>query len=78
MVNLVVRFLLNGVAVFLTAYLLPGVDVTNYETALVTALVLSHRQRHHQANFNCTDNSHYCCHAWSVLIGDQCHHYFNG
>ncbi|MFM8738912.1 MAG: phage holin family protein, partial [Cytophagales bacterium] len=41
MVNLLVRFLLNGVAVFLTAYLLPGVDVTNYETALVTALVLS-------------------------------------
>lgn len=41
MVNLLVRFLLNGVAVLLTAYLLPGVDVTNYETALITALVLS-------------------------------------
>lgn len=41
MINLLVRFLLNGVAVLLTAYLLPGVDVKNYETALVTALVLS-------------------------------------
>lgn len=41
MVNLLVRFLLNGVAVLLTAYLLPGVDVTNYETGLITALVLS-------------------------------------
>lgn len=41
MVNLLVRFLLNGVAVLLTAYLLPHVDVKNYETALLTALVLS-------------------------------------
>lgn len=41
MINLLVRFLLNGVAVLLTAYLLPGVEVKNYETALLTALVLS-------------------------------------
>jgi putative membrane protein len=41
MINLLVRFLLNGVAVLLTAYLLPHVDVKNYESALVTALVLS-------------------------------------
>jgi putative membrane protein len=39
--NLIVRFLLNGLAVFLTAYLLPNVDVDGYGTALIVALVLS-------------------------------------
>ncbi len=39
--NWIVRFLLSGVAVVLTAYLLPGVDVHDYWTALLVALVLS-------------------------------------
>lgn len=39
--NIIVRFLLNGLAVLATAYLLPGVDVADYQTALITALVLS-------------------------------------
>jgi putative membrane protein len=39
--NWIVRILLNGLAVVLTAYLLPGVDVTDYWTALIVALVLS-------------------------------------
>lgn len=39
--NSIVRFLLSGVAVVLTAYLLPGVDVHDYWTALLVALVLS-------------------------------------
>lgn len=39
--NSIVRFLLSGVAVVLTAYLLPGVDVHDYWTALIVALVLS-------------------------------------
>lgn len=39
--NWIVRFLLSGVAVLLTAYLLPGVSVEDYWTALVVALVLS-------------------------------------
>lgn len=39
--NIILRFLLNGLAVLATAYLLPGVDVTDYQTALITALVLS-------------------------------------
>jgi putative membrane protein len=39
--NMIVRFLLNGLAVFLTAYLLPGVDVDGYGTALLVALILS-------------------------------------
>jgi putative membrane protein len=39
--NWIIRFLLNGVAVVLTAYLLPGVDVTDYWTALIVALVLT-------------------------------------
>lgn len=39
--NLILRFFLNGLAVLATAYLLPGVDVTDYQTALITALVLS-------------------------------------
>jgi putative membrane protein len=39
--NMIIRFLLNGLAVLLTAYLLPGVDVTDYWTALIVALVLS-------------------------------------
>ena len=38
--NWFIRFLLNGVAVVLTAYLLPGVDVTDFWTALIVALVL--------------------------------------
>lgn len=37
----VVRFLLNGLAVLLTAYLLPGVHVEHYGHALLVALVLS-------------------------------------
>ena len=41
--NLIVRFLLNGLAVFLTAYLLPddAVHVDGYGTALIVALILS-------------------------------------
>ncbi len=39
--NIILRFLLNGLAVLATAYLLPNVDVTNYQTALLAALVLS-------------------------------------
>jgi len=35
------KFLLNGVAVMLTAYLLPGVHVTHFGYALLTALALS-------------------------------------
>lgn len=38
--NGVVRFLLSGLAVLLTAYLLPGVDVTHYGYALLVAAVL--------------------------------------
>lgn len=39
--NGVVKFLLNGLAVLLTAYLLPGVHVEHYGHALLVALVLS-------------------------------------
>ena len=37
----IIRFLLNGLAIVLTAYLLPGVDVSDYGTALIVALILS-------------------------------------
>jgi putative membrane protein len=37
----VIRFLLTGLAVLLTAYLLPGVDVEHYGYALLVALGLS-------------------------------------
>jgi len=40
-VNLIIQFLLNGLAVVLAAYILPGVDVDGYGAALVVALVLS-------------------------------------
>jgi putative membrane protein len=39
--NFILRFLLNGFAVLLTAYLLPGVDVKDYPTALIVAVVLA-------------------------------------
>jgi putative membrane protein len=39
--NLIIRFLLNGLAVVLTAYILPGVSVEGYGTALIVALILS-------------------------------------
>lgn len=39
--NGIIRFLLSGLAVLLTAYLLPGVDVEHYGYALLVALVLS-------------------------------------
>jgi putative membrane protein len=39
--NWIARFLLNGLAVFVAAYLLPGVDVDGYGTALIVSLVLS-------------------------------------
>ncbi len=39
--NGVVRFLLNGLAVLLTAYLLPGVHVEHYGYALLVAVLLA-------------------------------------
>lgn len=39
--NWIIRIFLNGLAVALTAYLLPGVDVTDYWTALIVAIVLA-------------------------------------
>lgn len=39
--NWIIRFLLNGLAVVLTAYILPGVSVEDYGTALIVALILS-------------------------------------
>jgi putative membrane protein len=39
--NFIIRFLLNGLAVLVTAYLLEGVSVDGYMTALIVALVLS-------------------------------------
>lgn len=39
--NGIVRFLLSGLAVLLTAYLLPGVQVEHYGYALLVAAVLS-------------------------------------
>lgn len=39
--NTIIHFLLNGLAVLLTAYLLPGVHVEHYGQALLVALVLS-------------------------------------
>jgi len=38
---MILRFLLNGLAVVLTAYLLPGVSVEDYWTALIVAFVLA-------------------------------------
>ena len=38
---MIIRFLLNGAAIMLTAYLLPGVTVKDYWTALIVALVLA-------------------------------------
>jgi putative membrane protein len=39
--NWLIRFLLNGLAVVLTAYILPGVSVEDYGTALIVALILA-------------------------------------
>ena len=39
--NGIIRFLLNGLGVLLTAYLLPGVHVEHYGYALLVALVLA-------------------------------------
>ena len=39
--NFITRFLLNGLAVWAIAYLLDGVDIDGYLTALVVALVIS-------------------------------------
>jgi putative membrane protein len=39
--SVIVRFLLSGVAVMLTAYLLPGVDVQDYWAALLVAVLIS-------------------------------------
>lgn len=39
--NGIVRFLLSGLAVLLTAYLLPGVHVNHYGYALLAAIVIS-------------------------------------
>ena len=39
--NIIIRFLLSGVAVMLTAYLLPGVHVQDYWAALLVAVLIS-------------------------------------
>ena len=39
--NGIIRFLLSGLAVLLTAYLLPGVDVSHYGYALLVAACIS-------------------------------------
>ena len=39
--NGLIRFLLSGLAVLLTAYLLPGVHVSHYGYALLAAIVIS-------------------------------------
>lgn len=39
--SILLRFLLSGVAVMLTAYLLPGVVVTDYWAALLVAVLVS-------------------------------------
>jgi len=39
--NLIIRFFLSGVAVMLTAYLLPGVHVQDYWAALLVAILIS-------------------------------------
>ncbi len=39
--NLIIRFLLSGVAVMLTAYLLPGTHVEDYWAALLVAVLVS-------------------------------------
>ena len=39
--NLIIRFLLSGVAVLITSYLLPGVHTVNFGYALLVAVVLS-------------------------------------
>lgn len=38
--NIVANLLINGLAVFITAYILPGVNVENYLVALIVAVVL--------------------------------------
>ena len=39
--NIIIRFLLSGVAVMLSAYLLPGVHVQDYWAALLVAVLVS-------------------------------------
>ena len=39
--NIIIRFLLSGVAVMLSAYLLPGVHVLDYWAALLVAVLIS-------------------------------------
>lgn len=38
--KILLNLLLSGIAVFITAYLLPGVDVDSFVTALIVAVVL--------------------------------------
>lgn len=39
--NIILRFLLTGIGVVLTAYLLPGVSVDDYGVAILVAVVLA-------------------------------------
>ena len=38
--NILINILLSGIAVFIAAYILPGVEVESFTTALVSAIVL--------------------------------------
>ncbi|MEX0361774.1 phage holin family protein [Flagellimonas sp.] len=39
--KLIIRLLLNALAVIILSYVLPGVDVDTYQTAIIVALVIS-------------------------------------
>jgi putative membrane protein len=39
--NKIIKFLINGFAVYATAYLLSGVEVSNFVVALITAVVIA-------------------------------------
>lgn len=38
--NIIIRLLVSALAIFVTAYLLPGVDVTGWQTYFILAIVL--------------------------------------
>jgi len=38
--NTIIRLLLNSLAIFVTAYLLPGIELRNFVTAIVVSIVL--------------------------------------
>lgn len=70
--NLIIRILVTALLVVLLANILPGVDVANYTSAILVAIVLGLLNIFCQTYFGYSNFTHHCSHFWIVSFSYQC------